>query len=262
MEMEERRATADARAEVLQELLTAAELKHKRAEEARQAREAQEEATELLHQRRTAEEEQQQQQQQARLFPRSATQDDDALGEFKLMLGKALEMPMGQNVWRTRADSVREALCRVLAMRMERRMETWNITFRKALASAQGNTYNFTSQPHMVHAFKVHVQLYKAWMKSSDSENATAAVKELCLAGSVASRLYKSYYRRHMYTLYGSSEWLHAVRSGERDALASAQGNNTGPRQSKREDRDPIAPSGPAAQGVGGEEAARHGEAH
>jgi hypothetical protein len=112
----------------------------------------------------------------------------------------------------------------------------------------------------MVHAFKVQVQLYKAWWESKDSENATAAVKELLLVGSEASRLYKSYYRRHVYTLFGSLEWLHAVialgalpvdfvemvrvRCGERAALALAQGNNRGPRQSKREDRDPSLPAG------------------
>jgi hypothetical protein len=85
-----------------------------------------------LRQRRAAEE---QQKQQERLLQRSAAQDDDdAPGEFKLMPSKALEMPVGHNVWKTRADNVLKALRRVLAMRMEQ-LEV----ARRALASSQGN---------------------------------------------------------------------------------------------------------------------------
>ena len=114
---------------------------------------------------------------------------------------------------------------------------------------------------------KVQQQLYRNWTASDDAANAKKRSEDLGLI-QVAQlrRISHSYYRRHVYRLFGSSEWLHTIialgqipedyveilracceRVREQcrtpgtvhqlRARAPAPGNNTDPRQLPRSSR-------------------------
>ena len=59
---------------------------------------------------------------------------------------------------------------------------------------------------------KVQQQLYRDWTASDDAANAKKRSEDLGLI-QVAQlrRMSLSYYRRHVYRLFGSSEWLHTI---------------------------------------------------
>ena len=98
-----------------------------------EAKQAEEEEEELLRQRRAAAEQDRQEQALAPAQSNNSV-DDDADGSdplFALMPAKALEMPIGDNVWGTRQNVVLEALKRVLALRRQvlQEMELHDLRF-------------------------------------------------------------------------------------------------------------------------------------
>ena len=128
----------------------------------------------------------------------------------------------------------------------------WWVSLRKPLR--QRWTTLATTHIRLALASKVQMQSYIDWLASDDIEkfNVRATVTELGLTPPESQRMYKSYYRRYMFRVFGSAEWMHAVialgqlpadfvelireNCRQRKALASAQGNNE-PRQLRRKDR-------------------------
>ena len=103
-------------------------------------------------------------------------------------------------------------------------------------------------------SLKVQQQLYRNWTASDDAASARKRSEDLGLeCGGDVQRLNLSYYRRYVYRMFGSSEWMHTVIAlgqipayfveimrevcERRRALASAQGNTLVPRQLKRASR-------------------------
>ena len=83
-------------------------------------REEEERRAELLRQRRATEEHEKKREEEERqddVKSDGDKDDGDFKDEFKLMPCKALEMPIGQHVWRTRSDTVLTALKTVLEKR-------------------------------------------------------------------------------------------------------------------------------------------------